>query len=187
MAAFKILVAAIVALAMTAAVHANQYRVSWIYDNAACNSPAVSGTFSSQPTCSAAACASQQETTCANDLSEVIPSDGSKGKFVVLETYSDSSCSENSFVMGQFSASDVCTGVAGIYTIQTCSGGKAISKVCSDSACSQCNPAGEADTDTCIAAGGGYTLIHCSSASSLAISAATVFAVGLAAVVSVAF
>jgi len=186
MATFKVLVATFVALAMTAAVQAEQYMVSWSYDNAACDSPASYGSFAYLQTCSATACDSQVEITCANDMSEVIPSDGSKGKFMVFESFTGSSCSGNS-VGGQFFSTDICIEVPGGYTYYTCSGGKAIVKGCTDSACGNCITVGEESTDTCIAANGGSGLYHCSLASSMTISAAAVFVVALAAVFSVTF
>jgi len=188
MATFKFLVAAMVALAaMIAAVHANQYQVVWSYDNADCNSPALTGSFMSVPTCEPAECSNNEETTCANSVSEVVPSDGSKGTFLVQEYFDDSSCSGEP-TGGSLYVTDKCVNFFGTgYKQATCSDGKAILKSCTDAGCTDCTTDVDEPVDQCHSTGSSSYTLHCSSASSLAISAAAVFAVAIAAVFSVAF
>jgi len=163
----KAVSAAVAALALIAGAQATQYKVVWHYNNDACSNPPVDGKFDAVMSCSPVACmsmgGSMSDATCAPDVSELVPSDGSKGDFVILGLYSDAACSGDP-TEGDLYATNQCNVNGAKYETWTCEGGKALFKKCTDSACSTgCVVQEEHTTDVCTSAGGSNFKYSCSS------------------------
>ena len=163
----KAVSAAVAALALIAGAQATQYKVVWHYNNGDCSNPPVDANFDAVATCAQISCMSMgglmSDATCAPDVSELVPSDGSKGDFVILGLYSDAACTGDP-TEGNLYATNQCNVNGANYDTWTCEGGKALFKKCPDSTCSTgCTVQEEHPTDSCTSGGGNNFKYSCSS------------------------